>query len=294
MVAIELSQPGSSTETTDNIISAISEHASSVSVLLLPGIQYYTGELLDIRTITYAARQHGIFVIWDLAHAVGNVPLQLHDWDVDAAVWCSYKYLNSGPGGIGGMFIHSRHTRVGQAVMGRPSAVTYTNRLAGWWGNSKATRFAMETSFCPVTGAAGFQLSNPSILDITSLCASLEMFQEAGGVDILRKKSLSLTAFLEELLNELPDAIRREFRLITPSHPDKRGAQLSLLLADGLLEPVMDALLARSVIVDDRKPNVIRIAPTPLYNTHADCVAFVIAFEQALAGARDIAGTSFK
>lgn len=282
MVTVETPFSENGAITTYDVMSVISKHAVDTAVLVLPGIQYYTGELLDISTITNFAHLHGIFVIWDLAHAVGNVPLRLHDWDVDAAVWCSYKYLNSGPGGIGGLFVHTRHSQVTRPITDNQSDAGFTNRLAGWWGNDKATRFIMATKFHPVAGAAGFQLSNPSILDITSLCASLEVFQEAGGVDVLRKKSVSLTGFLESLLNGLPSDAREKFRIISPSDPAQRGAQLSLLLADGLLNTVMDALLARSVVADDRKPNVIRVAPTPLYNSYEDCVDFVEAFQEAL------------
>ena len=282
MVMIETPRSESTALTTQDVVAVIEEHAEDTAVLLLPGIQYYTGELLDIPTITELAHRHGIFVIWDLAHAVGNVPLRLHDWKVDAAVWCSYKYLNSGPGGIGGLFIHTHNSGVTRPITDEQSDAGFPNRLAGWWGNDKATRFVMATKFHPVPGAAGFQVSNPSILDITSLCASLEIFQEAGGVDVLRKKSLGLTAFLEGLLNGLPAEARAKFSILTPSDPAQRGAQLSLLLADGLLDGVMDALLARSVIVDDRKPSVVRVAPTPLYNSYEDCVDFVEAFHAAL------------
>lgn len=176
MITLEPNQ-GESTLATEDILSVISEHASTTSVLLLPGIQFYTGQLLDIPTITAAARKAGIFVIWDLAHAVGNVPLQLHDWDVDAAAWCSYKYLNAGPGAIGGLFVHERNGSVTPQQDGR-----FANRLSGWWGSDKSSRFAMENKFVPIPGAAGFQLSNPSILDITSLNASLEVFRKAGGM----------------------------------------------------------------------------------------------------------------
>lgn len=284
MVTVEMPSSDNSAIATRDVMSAISQHAADTAVLLLPGIQYYTGEFLDIPAITDFAHAHGIFVVWDLAHAVGNVPLRLHDWNVDAAVWCSYKYLNSGPGGIGGLFVHTRHNQVTRPIADEQSDTGFTNRFAGWWGNDKATRFVMATKFHPVPGAAGFQLSNPSILDITSLCASLEVFQEAGGVDVLRNKSVALTGFLEALLNALPSEVRSKFRIITPSDPAHRGAQLSLLLGDGLLDTVMDALLARSVIADDRKPNVIRVAPAPLYNSYEDCVNFVEAFEEALVG----------
>lgn len=273
--------------TTDEILAAITAHAPTTALLLLPGIQYYTGQLLDIPTITAHAREHSVFVIWDLAHAVGNVPLCLHDWDVDAAAWCSYKYLNSGPGCIGGLFVHERNSHVPAAAADEEEV--YPNRLAGWWGNDKASRFVMANHFRPVSGAAGFQLSNPSILDITSLSASLEVFGLAGGVGRLREKSLRLTGFLEELLLQggLGEEERGLFRIITPRDPLQRGAQLSLMLKAGLLETVMRELEERGVIVDERKPNVIRVAPAPLYNTFEDCVVFVEAFGEALAVARE-------
>ncbi|UZP39623.1 hypothetical protein NXS19_007439 [Fusarium pseudograminearum] len=159
----------------DYIESVIEQHASTTAVLLLPGIQYYSGQLLDIKHLTAFARERGIFVIWDLAHAAGNAPLSLHEWNVDAAAWCTYKYLNGGPGCIGGVFVHERHAQVGEDG-------THNVRLAGWWGNDKTKRFEMRPGFIPVPGAAGFQLSNPSVLDITSLCASLEIFEVAGGM----------------------------------------------------------------------------------------------------------------
>lgn len=273
---------------TYDIMSVISTHAATTALILLPGIQYYTGQLLDIPTITAFAHKHGIFVIWDLAHAVGNVPLSLHDWDVDAAAWCTYKYLNGGPGCIGGLFVHTRNSVVTKAITDEKPEEGYTNRLAGWWGNDKTTRFVMANRFHPVGGAAGFQLSNPSILDITSLSASLEVFELAGGVSVLRKKSLRLTSFLETLLNKLPDEDRELFRIITPPDADQRGAQLSVLLTGGPgeLDTVMKELEARAVIVDERKPDVIRIAPTPLYNSFEDCVDFAQAFSFALSAVR--------
>ncbi|KAB5570179.1 pyridoxal phosphate-dependent transferase [Coniochaeta sp. 2T2.1] len=272
--------------TTEEITSAIAEHADTTALILLPGIQYYTGQLLDIRTITAFAHKHGVFIIWDLAHAVGNVPLALHDWDVDAAAWCTYKYLNGGPGCIGGMFVNSRNSAVTKDITNEKPEEGYKNRLAGWWGNDKKTRFVMANKFHPVGGAAGFQMSNPSILDITSLSASLEVFELAGGVAELRKKSLRLTAFLEELLNDMPAEDKKLFRIITPSDPNQRGAQLSVMLADGLLHTVMRELEARAVIIDERKPNVIRVAPAPLYNTFEDCVRFAEAFSAALSACR--------
>jgi kynureninase len=262
--------------TTSYILSVIAKHASTTSILLLPGIQFYTGQLFDIPTITKAARDAGIFVIWDLAHAIGNVPLKLHDWDVDAAAWCSYKYLNAGPGAIGGLFIHERHSEVLS-----PGEEGFVNRLSGWWGSDKESRFAMENRFVSMPGAAGFQLSNPSVLDITSLSASLEIFKKAGGMGPLREKSLKLTAYLETLLLGSP-FFNASFDIITPSDPEQRGAQLSVKLGSGLLELVVKELEERGVVVDERRPDVIRVAPAPLYNTFKDVYAFRRALDEAL------------
>ncbi|KAK0711373.1 pyridoxal phosphate-dependent transferase [Lasiosphaeris hirsuta] len=290
MVTIESPFSQDNVPSTYDIMSVISTHAATTALLLLPGIQYYTGQLLDINVITAFAHKHDIFVIWDLAHAVGNVPLSLHDWNADAAAWCSYKYLNSGPGSIGGLFVHERHSQVTKAVTDTKPEEGYTNRLAGWWGNDKSSRFTMANKFHPVAGAAGFQLSNPSILDITSLSASLEVFGLAGGMQPLRKKSLRLTAYLETLLAGMKEEDKAMFRIITPSDPRQRGAQLSILLADGLLGIVMSTLEARGVIADERKPDVIRVAPAPLYNTFEDCVRFVQVFSLALESGRRARG----
>ncbi|KAK3938366.1 Kynureninase 2 [Diplogelasinospora grovesii] len=287
MVTIKSPYSEDNVISTYDIMSVISTHAADTALILLPGIQYYTGQLLDIPTITGFAHKHGIFVIWDLAHAVGNVRLSLHDWDVDAAAWCTYKYLNGGPGCIGGMFVHSKNSLVTKEITDEKPEEGYRNRLAGWWGNDKKTRFVMANKFHPVGGAAGFQLSNPSILDITSLSASLEVFELAGGVPTLRKKSLQLTKFLEGLLNGMSEEDRKLFRIITPADPDQRGAQLSIALANNLLGTVMHELETRGVIVDERKPDVIRVAPAPLYNTFEDCVDFVEAFAAALQAGRD-------
>ncbi|KAH6693930.1 kynureninase [Plectosphaerella plurivora] len=283
MVCIDPALPGSPLLTTDHIIETITRHADDTALLLLPGIQFYTGQLLDIPRITTFARQRGIFVIWDLAHAAGNVPLSLHEWGVDAAAWCSYKYINGGPGCIASLFVHERHTVVTTAASDPDSASGYVNRLAGWWGNDKSSRFRMENKFHPVPGAAGFQLSNPSVLDTTALCASLEVFEEAGGLRALRTRSINLTALLEELLDGMPADLREMYEIITPRAPDERGAQLSLLLhGEASLDPVMEELTRAGVIVDERRPNVIRVAPAPLYNTFADCYDFVDAFSAAL------------
>jgi kynureninase len=276
MITIEPPDLSMPIMTTSYILSVIAEHASTTAILLLPGIQFYTGQFFDIPTITKAARDAGIFVIWDLAHAVGNVPLKLHDWDVDAAAWCSYKYLNAGPGAIGGLFVHERHSKVSS-----PGKDGFVNRLSGWWGSDKESRFAMENRFVPMPGAAGFQLSNPSVLDITSLNASLEVFEKAGGMRPLREKSLKLTAYLENLLLSSP-FFNVGFEIITPRDPEQRGAQLSVQLAPGLLEVVVKELEERAVVVDERRPDVIRVAPAPLYNSFRDVYEFRRAFDEAL------------
>lgn len=292
MVTIEPPDQSNPSLTTSYILSVIAEHASTTAILLLPGIQFYSGQFFDIPTITKAARDAGIFVIWDLAHAVGNVPLKLHDWDVDAAAWCTYKYLNAGPGSIGGLFVHERH---GQVSSGKDG---FVNRLSGWWGSDKESRFAMENRFVPIPGAAGFQVSNPSVLDITSLNASLEVFAKAGGMGPLREKSLKLTAYLETLLLSSPH-FNSSFKIITPRDPEQRGAQLSVKLEPGLLDVVMKELEERGVIVDERRPDVVRVAPAPLYNTFKDVYEFRGAFDEALdiaqkakAGEVEAAGTS--
>jgi len=271
VVTIEPASQNSALLTTEHILSTVDQHAKDTALLLLPGIQFYTGQLLDIQAITAHARSLGIIVIWDLAHAVGNVALQLHDWNVDAAAWCSYKYINAGPGTIGGLFVHERHDQT-----------DFRGRLAGWWGSSKETRFAMDNQFVPIPGAKGFQLSNPSILDITALNASLEVFAMAGGMEVIREKSLKITAYLEKLLLRSLSFDRKLFEIITPVRPSERGAQLSLKLQAGLLDVVMHELEERGVVTDERKPDVVRVAPAPLYNSYEDCWAFVRAFGEAL------------
>lgn len=265
--------------TTTQILQTLKTHADDTAILLLPGIQYYTGQLLDISTITEAAHALGIFVIWDLAHAVGNVPLQLHDWNVDAAVWCSYKYLNSGPGAAGGFFVHEKHGRVSASENGQKE---FNSRLAGWWGSDKSSRFEMDNKFIPIPGAAGFQLSNPSILDITSLTASLEVFALAGGMAPLREKSLKLTGYLESLLLNMDAYKSKVFEIITPTDSNQRGAQLSLKLEPGLLDVVMEILVEKGVVVDERRPDVVRVAPAPLYNNFEDILNFIEAFREAI------------
>ncbi|CEP23047.1 BNA5 [Cyberlindnera jadinii] len=262
---------GEYTLRTQDIISQIESHSETLALVLLPGIQYYTGQLFDIEVITRVAKSHGIIIGWDLAHAVGNVPLKLHDWGVDFAVWCSYKYLNSGPGAISGIFVHSSH--------GTNEEDKYMPRLAGWWGNNASTRFKMMEFFDPIQGALGFRQSNPSVIDVVSVHASLKLFQEYGGIGKLREKSVALTRYLETLLKDSPYFNNTEygFKILTPDDPEDRGAQLSLLFfprttdsTPGIMDDIHQFMTHRGVICDERRPDVIRIAPVPLYNTFQD------------------------
>ncbi|KAK9454648.1 pyridoxal phosphate-dependent transferase [Dipodascopsis uninucleata] len=238
---------------TNDIFKSIDEHGSSAALLLLPGIQYYTGQAFEIEKITAYAKRRGLVVGWDLAHAAGNLEIYLHDWNVDFAVWCTYKYLNSGPGGIGGLFVHELQSS--------------RQRLSGWWGHNKISRFQMNNEYNLLPGAAGFQLSNPSVLDTVSLLGSLEEFSKYS-MSILRKKSVKLTGYLESLLISLfPD---KPFTILTPSESDQRGCQLSLLFKPGIMDSVFKYLSDNGVTVDERRPDVIRVAPTPLYNSYSD------------------------
>ncbi|KAF2092804.1 kynureninase 1 [Rhizodiscina lignyota] len=261
---------------TSQILSLIDAHASSTALLLLPGVQFYSGQFFDIPTITSYAQARGITVGWDLAHATGNVPLKLHDWNVDFAAWCHYKYMNAGPGAIAGLFVHSRH-----GSKTDPTAADFVPRLAGWWGSDKSSRFRMENRFVPIEGAAGWQLSNPSAIDATAVIASLSVF-EMTSIEALRERSLKLTGYLEDLLNSLSwDGRSKPFEIITPKNAGERGAQLSVHLEDGLLEPVLEYLEEECAVVDERRPSVIRVAPAPLYNSFEDVWRFVQIFHAA-------------
>ncbi|KAG2412401.1 hypothetical protein HFD88_009958 [Aspergillus terreus] len=281
MVLIEPEDPKHPILTTDQILRVIDENASSAALILLSAIQFYTGQYFDIKTITAHAQSKGIIVGWDCAHAAGNVDLQLHDWNVDFAAWCNYKYLNSGPGGMAGLFVHERHGHV-ESKNGAQNE-GFRPRLSGWWGGDKETRFLMDNNFRPQAGAAGFQLSNPSVLDMNAVVASLEIFSRAS-MEKIRQKSLHLTGYLEHLLLTYPlDAPPEEkpFTIITPSNPAERGAQLSLRLGPGLLDKVLEVLEEQGVIIDERKPDVIRVAPAPLYNTYAEVWEFCQIFFEA-------------
>lgn len=260
-------RPGEHTLRSEDIEATLARHGAEVAVVWMNGVNFFTGQWFDLPRITALGHQHGCRVGFDLAHAAGNVPLRLHDWDVDFAVWCSYKYLNSGPGAVAGCFVHEKHGRD-----------TTLPRLAGWWGNDPATRFRMhlEPDFVPRPGADGWQLSNPPILALAPLRASLALFDQTG-MPALRAKSEGLTAYLLYLLDGLGGG---RFEVITPRAPATRGCQLSLI-DHGDPRGLVKQLDAAGVVCDFREPNVIRVAPTPLYNTFHD----VWRFAQVLAAA---------
>ena len=254
--ALILARPreGEFTVRTEDIVDLIEQNADQLAVVLIAGVNFFTGQLFDIPTITKAAQKRGITVGVDLAHAIGNVPLSLHDWDVDFAVWCSYKYLNAGPGAVAGAYIHERH-----------ATNTKLPRLAGWFGNDPNTRFRLhlEPEFIPVPSADSWQISNPPIFSMAPLRASLSIFEEAGGMRPLRAKSIKLTGYLEFLLNEIGS---KKFTVITPRDANARGCQLSILAHEHPKE-LFQELQTAGVKCDFREPHVIRVAPTPLYNT---------------------------
>lgn len=260
---------GEDTLRTDDICSLLEREGQRIATVLLPGVQYLTGQYFDIEAIARCARRQGCVVGFDLAHAIGNVPLRLHDWGVDFAVWCSYKYLNAGPGAIGGCFVHERHARSPELP-----------RLAGWWGNDKGNRFQMLPTFQPIAGAEGWQLSNPPILATAPLLASLPLF-DAAGMDALRAKSLKLTAYLQSLLTA---RLSHALNITTPSAPEARGCQLSIRLhrSPGEARAVFDSLASQGVFCDWREPDIIRVAPVPLYNSFLDVWRFAAALERAL------------
>jgi kynureninase len=259
-------RPGESVIRTGDILRVLEDEGDTIALVLLGGVNFYTGQLFEIGRITTAAHQAGAQAGFDLAHAAGNAVLALHEWEVDFAVWCSYKYLNAGPGAVAGCFVHERH--------GKNLSIP---RYAGWWGNDPDTRFEMSPEFTPQPGADGWQVSNPSVFAMAPLRASLALFDRAG-MGRLRTKSESLTGLLEGLLREIPDS---PLRLLTPAAPEERGCQLSLLLP-GRGRWLHDALRARGIVVDYREPDVVRLAPVPMYNTHHEVWRTVQAIRAAL------------
>ncbi len=252
----------------EELIAEIERLGTRLALVLLPGVQYLTGQRLDIRALTEAAHRVGATAGFDLAHAIGNLPLALHDWNVDFAAWCSYKYLNGGPGATAGAFVHERHFD------------SQAPRLSGWWGNDLDSRFDMATEFRPYRGAAGWQVSNHPLLGMVPLQASFAQFA-AAGLPALRERSLALTGWLEQLLES---RLGERIEILTPRDPESRGAQLSVRLraAHGNGRALFDRMLANGLTCDWREPDVIRLAPAPLYNSFEDCWRAVALIESGL------------
>ncbi len=255
---------GEFTVRTEDIEAFIEKDGESIALIMLGGVNYYSGQVFEMERITKAGHKKGCVVGFDLAHAAGNIVLDLHKWDVDFAVWCTYKYLNAGPGAIAGCFVHEKHARRFDLP-----------RFAGWWGQNKETRFLMPFDFEAILGAEGWQLSNPPILQLAALRASLDIFDEAG-MKALREKSERLTGYLEILLNQNRDD---NISIITPNDPKQRGCQFSIRVKKNGKQ-LHDRLNAAGIFCDWREPDVIRVAPVPLYNTFADVCNFAETFNK--------------
>nr|MBS0036575.1 kynureninase [Saprospiraceae bacterium] len=251
-------EKGTSNVSKEHIERVFEEHGHEIAMTLIGGVNYYSGQYYDIPFLTQLAHRHGAVAGFDLAHGAGNVPLQLHDWGVDFAAWCSYKYLNSGPGAVSGVFVHQRHKNNFDLP-----------RFAGWWGHDKESRFEMGPEFIPIPGAEGWQLSNPPILPMACMQASLEIFDRAG-MKSLRQKSEKLTALCEKLINDFSG---ERIELITPTNPDERGSQLSIRVIHSN-KKLFNSISQMGVVADWREPDVIRIAPAPLYNTFEEVYRF--------------------
>ena len=259
---------GGHTIRTEDILQAIEENKEDLALVMMAGLQYYTGQVFDMEAISNAGHAAGVPVGFDLAHAAGNIPLHLHDWGVDFAAWCSYKYLNSGPGNVSGIFVHERHAD-------NPDLP----RFGGWWGHDESIRFKMEKGFEPMHGADGWQLANSNALDLAAHQASLDIFAEVG-MSNLRQKSELLTGYLEFLIQTISGE-SGVVEIITPNNPKERGCQLSLLVRKGG-KSVFDDLYENGIVGDWRHPNVIRVAPTPLYNSFLDVFRFAKILEHSL------------
>lgn len=268
-VIVELApRDGEHTLRTGDILQSIKEQGEELALVMMAGLQYYTGQVFDMKAIAKAAKEVGAYVGFDLAHAAGNAPLNLHDWGVDFATWCSYKYMNSGPGNISGIFVHENHAE-------KPDMI----RFAGWWGHDEGERFKMEKGFKPMFGADGWQLANSNVLALAAHQAALDIFQEAG-IKNLRQKSETLTSYLEFLIQKI-SGNSGVIEIITPKNINERGCQLSLLVHKGG-KAVFDEFYQNGIVGDWRNPNVIRIAPTPLYNSFEDVFRFAQILEQSL------------
>jgi len=245
----------------EDVMAKINEVGDELALVLIGGVNYYTGQVFDIEAITAAGHKVGAKVGWDLAHAAGNIKLELHDWNVDFACWCSYKYMNSGPGNASGCFVHERHHSNNELP-----------RFAGWWGHNKERRFKMEPAFDPNNGADGWQISNLPILALAPYLASVEMFHEIG-MDALIEKRNQITSYLEFILQEIDKEVDSTFEIITPANPMERASQLSVFL-HGEGRSLFEYLMQHGVITDWREPNVIRLAPVPLYCSYEDMYEF--------------------
>ncbi|MGL4582764.1 MAG: kynureninase [Flavobacterium sp.] len=254
-------RPGEHNFRLEDILAKIDEVGEELALVLIGGLNYYTGQVFDIKAITAAAHQYDAKVGWDLAHAAGNIELKLHEWNVDFAAWCSYKYMNAGPGSASGCFIHERYHSDKDLV-----------RLAGWWGHNKERRFLMEKKFSAIENAHGWQISNPSILSLAPYLASLEMFAEVGMEALITKRD-KITAYLEFVMEDVARAVHANYEIITPEGKNERGCQLSVLL-HGKGKDLFSYLLNEGIMVDWREPNVVRIAPVPLYTSYEDVFTF--------------------
>jgi kynureninase len=243
------------------VLAKINEVGDELALVLFGGVNYYTGQVFDMKAITNAGHKVGAIVGFDLAHAAGNIKLALHDWNVDFAAWCSYKYMNSGPGNASGCFVHEKH-----------HFNTDLPRFAGWWGHNKERRFKMEPNFEPVHGADGWQVSNLPILSLAPYLASVEMFDEVG-MDLLIQKRNQITSYLEFILQEIDKEVDSTFEIITPTNQDERACQLSVYF-HGQGRSLFDYLMKNGVVTDWREPNVIRFAPVPLYSSFENMYDF--------------------
>ena len=246
----------------EDILAKIEEVGEELALVLIGGVNYYTGQVFDMKTITEAGHKQGAYVGWDLAHAAGNIELHLNEWNVDFAAWCSYKYMNSGPGNASGCFVHEMHHNDADLP-----------RFAGWWGHNKERRFKMEPNFDPVRGAEGWQISNLPILSLAPYLASVDMFAEVGMTKLITKRNL-ITSYLEFILKEIDNELEgADFEIITPSNQEERGCQLSVYL-HGQGRELFERLMKNGVITDWREPNVIRLAPAPFYCSFEDMYEF--------------------
>lgn len=264
-------RPGEHNIRLEDVLAKINAIGDELALVLIGGVNYYTGQVFDMKTITKAGHDAGAYVGWDLAHAAGNIKLELHDWDVDFAAWCSYKYMNSGPGNASGLFVHEKHHH-------NPDLP----RFAGWWGHNKERRFKMEPKFNPVHGAEGWQISNLPILSLAPYLASVDMFDEIG-MDKLIEKRDKITAYLEFILHEIDKEVASTFEIITPENKEERASQLSVFL-HGEGRSLFDYLMKNGVITDWREPNVIRLAPVPLYCSFEDMYDFGQILKKGITG----------